>query len=100
MRFTNASTGQEIILTAEETQQRLRQVFELAGKIIFGHSSPPPIGEVRNFAGLPLRVVRLVSNEEAREYYKLTSGIWIQVGLTGDPEPVPGNTYFEVEVAD
>jgi len=77
-----------------EAQARLQMTQERVGRIILGAPGAPQIGEVRDFAGLPFRVVRLVSLEEAQRDSDNLEDLW------GEGELDPEYSYFEVEVAD
>ena len=81
-------------MSDEDAQERIRRTIERTGKFILSCAENPKIGEVRFYAGLPFRVVRLVSFEEACR--NRCADIWgAEVGI-----PDPDDFSFEVEVAD
>jgi len=81
-------------MNLDEAQARLQLTLERVGRIILGVRGVPQIGELRDFAGLPFRVIRLVSFEEAQRYSNKLADLW------GEGELDPEQTYFEVVVAD
>ncbi len=97
MALIDESTGEE--MTNEQVHELIRQTIERVGKFILSHEIQPAIGQIQEFAGLPMRVVRHVSRDEAIEDGARTGDIW---GLYPTPENLPpeGLYFFEVEVAD
>jgi hypothetical protein len=73
-------------------QRRIAETFRRTGIFILGCPCPPQIGEVQTFAGLPMRVVRYCTIEEALENHQ--PDLWGEVNLPSD------DAYFAVEVAD
>lgn len=93
MPLINKETGDE--LSDTEAQERIRQTIARTGRfILFDDVSAPRIGQVEMYAGLPLRVVKFVTFEEAKA--NACEDIW-----GGEPKMFdPNACYFEVEVAD
>lgn len=81
------------IVENELAQDMMRRSIERTGKLIMACSELPRIGEVQEYAGLPLRCVRHVSHEEGIVDWKITSDIWGMAYNEGD-------FFFEVQVAD
>jgi hypothetical protein len=79
-------------MTFEQAHEAIRETIRRHGRFILSNPDPQQIGEVRDYAGLPMRVVRLVPTEEA--FVERCPDIWGEV-WNGDDE-----FYFEVEVAD
>lgn len=79
------------ILSDEQAQEMIRRTIEQKGRFILHSPIKPTLGEVQNFAGLPMRMVRFVSYEDAKT--NECPEIW----RSGLPK---GEYYFEVEVAD
>jgi hypothetical protein len=78
----------------EIAQEMIRRTIERTGKFLLSASVKPTLGEVQNFGGLPMRVIRHVSFGEALAHAKATSDIWL--GDYVDSE----DFNFEVVVAD
>jgi hypothetical protein len=85
-------TGEQI--SDEVAQDMIRRTIERTGKFLLCSRVKPTLGEVQNYAGLPMRAVRHVSLEEAREHDEATADIWKDVSFHDD------DFHFEVEVAD
>ena len=83
-----------LVMSDAEAQDRIRQVIARYGRFILNSSVKPHVGEIGFYAGLPLRMVRFVSFEEAKREECLD--IW-PPGLVPDDED---EYYFEVVVAD
>jgi hypothetical protein len=86
MTLRNLRTG--LTMSDEEAQGYMKKLE----RIIFAGPYQPPIGEVRMYAGLPLKVVRYATLEE-------------HMACNPFPEwppaaPPEGYFFFEVEVAD
>jgi hypothetical protein len=77
----------------EKAQAAIRETIQRCGRFVLGASLQPRIGEIQEFAGLPLKVTRYVSKEEANRDEDLTADIW-QYRRSNYA------FYFEVEVAD
>jgi hypothetical protein len=92
----NTETGE--VLTYEKYQEHLRKQLHLLGKIILCSWAQPEIGEVQTFAGLPMRCVRHVSNEEAMAHHRAEIAVFPEHGpLSSDCKD---KFHFEVVVAD
>jgi hypothetical protein len=85
----NRVTGR--VMSNAEYIERLKAKYP-DGRIILNAYLPPPIGEIQSFAGLPMRVVRWVPIDEAREDFEIDH----DDGDAFDADMF----YFEVEVAD
>ena len=79
-------------MTDEQAQQRIAETMRRTGVFILSSCYMPAVGEVRTFAGLPLRVVRASTYEEALRHQ--CADLWGPANL--DPQ----DSYFVVEVAD
>jgi hypothetical protein len=92
----NTETGET--MTEEKYQELLREQSRVLGKIILCSWVQPEIGEVQRFAGLPMRCVRHVPNEEAIEYHRAEIEAFPECGpICSDCED---KFHFEVVVAD
>lgn len=78
------------IVSRDAAQDMVRRTIQRYGRFLMSADNPPSPGEVQNFAGLPLRVVRFVTEQEARAEH--SPDIW--------GEWVDSAYHFEVEVAD
>jgi hypothetical protein len=85
-------------LTEEEVQEMMRKELALTGRIVLCASCAFQVGDIRIFAGLPLRVTRLVPLKEAREYHALIDDARIYKAKS--EEFHEDEFHFEVEVAD
>jgi hypothetical protein len=82
-------------MTQTEAQDAIRRTIERTGRFILASIFTPEIGQVQDYAGLPMRVVRIVTHADAIEHQNLTKDIW------GDwPQVDDTEVYFEVVVAD
>lgn len=97
MALIDENTNKE--MTDEQAQELIRQTIERVGKFILSHEIKPKIGQIQEFAGLPMRVVRYVSRDEAIEDDKKTRDLWGKYPTPGNLPP-EGLYFFEVEVAD
>jgi len=78
------------VVDKEQAQEMVRQTIERFGRFLMGADSLPSPGQIQSFAGLPLRMVRFVTEQEARREH--CPDIW--------GEWVDSAYHFEVEVAD
>lgn len=85
-------TAQGKIMTEEEAQEAIRETIRRHGRFILASVEKPPIGHVEEFAGLPMRLVRYVTQEEV--YVERCADIW------GENWNFVTDFYFEVAVAD
>lgn len=81
-----------MVMSNKEAQDKIRKTLQRHGKFILSAQCPPPIGYVAEFAGLPMRIVKFVSKQEAERLSD--SDIWGEVEWDSDA------FYFEVVVAD
>jgi hypothetical protein len=81
-------------ISDEDAQEMIRRTIEREGKFFLCAPVKPRIGEVHNYAGLPMRAVRYVSFEEAKAHAEATADIWWNGYCSKD------DYHFEVEVAD
>lgn len=79
-------------MTTAEAHEAIRRTFELKGRFILASPIQPELGEVQNYAGLPMRCTRYVTVEDAIQNH--VDEIW------GEWESDHEDFYFEVEVAD
>lgn len=84
-----------VTLTDDEAQNKLRQTIDRCGRIVMAAHGPVDIGQTQTFAGLPLRVVRLTTYEDAVKDQEMCADIWGERTFLD-----PLDCYFEVEVAD
>jgi hypothetical protein len=80
----------EEVVDDNEAQEMIQRTVKKFGRFILGCDAKPRIGDIEEFAGLPLRAVKFVTEAEAlREHDPATWGDWVSYKY-----------YFEVEVAD
>ena len=84
-----------VTMTDEDAQDRLRRTIERCGRIVMACDGPVNIGDVQEYAGLPLRVVRFTTFEDAVKDQEQCGDIWGERNFLD-----PMSNYFEVEVAD
>lgn len=83
-------------LSQKEAQKRIRKTIERTGRFLLSSPVEPSPGDIQEYAGLPMRFVRLVTQEEFEEHDAATADIWREV----PPEAEEDCYHFEVEVAD
>jgi hypothetical protein len=79
-------------MTVEQAHEAIRKTIELKGRFILSAEYEVHIGEIQTWAGLPMRVVRFATYQEAVE--NCVEDLW------GDLHIDPECFFFEVEVAD
>ncbi len=84
------------VMTEAEAQECVRRSIERFGCMILSAKVKPRIGEVQEFAGLPMRCAKFVSAEEGARFHFATVDIW---GAEHQP-PNSNEFFFIVEVAD
>jgi hypothetical protein len=77
-------------ITNEQGQEMIRRTIERFGRMILSADNYVPLGAVQEFAGLPLKATRYVTEAEAfQEHWPEVWGPW-----------EAARYYFEVVVAD
>ena len=87
------TTGLEI--SEQEGQDRIRRTIERMGYFVLGADCPVKLGDVQEWCGLPMRVVRFITEEEAKKHDEGCRDIWFDELFF-----IHCVHYFVVEVAD
>jgi hypothetical protein len=70
------------------------ETIQRCGRFVMETKKTPQIGQIGNLAGLPMRVVKIISYADAAKDFEINEEIW------GPYDHRPNDAYFEVEVAD